>query len=41
LNHPNLNDPNDSLTGAGFAQITSTRTGIDMRGLQLSMKLVF
>jgi hypothetical protein len=41
LNHPNLNDPNDSLTGAGFGQITSTRVGIDMRELQLSMKLVF
>ena len=41
LNHPNFNDPNLSLTGAGFGQITSTRTGIDMRELQLSMKLVF
>jgi len=41
LNHPNLNDPLDSLSGAGFGQITSTRVGIDMRELQLSMKLVF
>jgi len=41
LNHPNFNDPNDSLTSATFGQITSTRTGIDMRELQLSMKLVF
>jgi Carboxypeptidase regulatory-like domain len=40
-NHPALGDPNTTLTSAAFGTITSTRTGIDMRELQFSLKLIF
>jgi hypothetical protein len=53
LNHPNFGDPNMVLTNAtlssgiaipgsgSFGTITSTRSGIDMRELQFSLKLIF
>jgi hypothetical protein len=41
LNHPNFGDPNTSLSSNGFGTINNTRTGIDMRELQFSLKLVF
>jgi hypothetical protein len=53
LNHPNFGDPGNTLVadqlangvpvpGTGsFGRITSTKTGVDMRELQVSLKLVF
>ena len=41
LNHPNFGDPNTTLTSNGFGSINRTRSGIDMRELQFSLKLVF
>jgi hypothetical protein len=41
LNHPNFYLPNSTVTSASFGQITALQNNIDMRELQLSMKLVF
>jgi len=41
LNHPNFGDPNTSLAAGAFGSINSTRSGIDMRELQFSLKVVF
>jgi hypothetical protein len=53
LNHPNFGDPNMAISNAtlvsgipipgsgSFGTITSTRSGIDMRELQFSLKLIF
>lgn len=41
LNHPNFADPNMSLSANAFGTINNTRSSIDMRELQFSLKLVF
>src|SRR5580704_13334260 len=41
LNHPNFYLPNATVTSASYGQITALQNNIDMRELQLSMKLVF
>jgi hypothetical protein len=41
LNHPNFTDPNSSFSSNGFGTITDTRSGINMRELQFSLKLIF
>jgi outer membrane receptor protein involved in Fe transport len=41
FNHPNFGDPNTNRSAGAFGTITSTRSGINMRELQFSLKLVF
>ena len=41
LNHPNFYLPNSTVTSANFGKLTTLQNNIDMRELQLSMKLVF
>jgi len=41
LNHPNFYLPNATVTSAAFGKITALQNNIDMRELQISMKLVF
>ena len=41
LNHPNFYLPNSTVTSASFGKITALQNNIDMRELQLSLKLVF
>jgi hypothetical protein len=41
MNHPNFGDPDTSRSSNGFGRITGTRSGINMRELQMSLKLVF
>jgi hypothetical protein len=43
LNHPNFGLPATNLVSSGnpLGRITTTATGIDMRELQVSMKLIF
>jgi hypothetical protein len=41
LNHPNFYLPNATVTSASFSKIIATQNNINMRELQISMKLVF
>jgi hypothetical protein len=41
LNHPNFFLPNQTVTSASFGKITALQNNIDMRELQMSLKLVF
>jgi hypothetical protein len=41
LNHPNFYLPNATVTSASFGKITAMQNNINMRELQLSLKLVF
>ncbi len=41
LNHPNFYLPNATVTSATFGRITAMQNNINMRELQLSLKLVF
>jgi len=41
LNHPNFYLPNATVTSASYGKITALQNNIDMRELQLSLKLVF
>jgi hypothetical protein len=41
LNHPNFGDPNTNRSAGGFGTITRTRSGINMREMQFSLKFIF
>ncbi len=41
LNHPNFGDPSTRLSANDFGAINTTRSGINMRELQFSLKLTF